>query len=413
MVAKDASGTILANKSVDIGGYTGTTNSDGEVSITIPANRADLYQYPVTVDNIKMDTLELLRTKVYLDPVCTTDFLYIGSASTLSFNLGNIGHSVNCRCTIDGHSYTASSSSSTGVVSFDVNLSGYSDDSVDYSLKVISDDWVNETIITGTVDCEYYYIVTSYAELKTAYNNGIDNVKVEGTITIDSVMYINRDFSIVGGEDNLLTGDNYLIMDSSNKTLKFEGINSDGLNRLVEGNNNNLILESCSFSSSSGDFVTVVGGTVSSINSKYENMKSPIFSLRGGTLNIDNSEFIINDLEQTDMRRPCVAYAYNVYEQPYVTMNVKHSMFNIEIEDTIPSVGLTPSLFGLNYNTRFNNVRHADLQKNNSLPMDTNTGDVDFRTSTKHYTSAIPGKAFVWSTNSYTVYYENVTMEEL
>ena len=411
MIAKDASGNILSNKSVSIGSYTGTTNSNGEVSITIPANRADIYQYPISVDNVEMDTLELLRTKVSLNPVCTTNSLYVDSAGTLTFNLGNIGHSVDCKCIVDGYTYTASSNSS-GVVSFTINLNGYNDDSVEYVLKVLADDWVNETNITGTVICEYY-TVTSYAELKTAYNSGIDTVKIEGTITIDSKLYVNRDFYLVGGEDNLLTGNSYFIMNSSNKTLKLEGINSNGLNHLVDVNNNNLLLESCSFESSSDNFVTVSGGTISSKNSRYENMKSCIFLLYGGTLNIDNSEFIITDLEQTDVRLPLVAHAYGARGQhPQVTMNVNHSSFDIDIADTSTDLGIIPSLFNLNLNTIFNNVPYENLRANNTLPMDTNVGDIDFTASNKHYSSSVPGKSFIWSITQSYLYYENVVITE-
>ena len=125
MVVYDSEGELVTDTPVSIGEYTGITDSDGEVSITIPGNRADLYQLIVSVDGTATDVLELLRTKVYLNPVCTTNTLYNESTSTLSFNVGNIGHSVACQCVVNGYTYTGSSNSSTGVVSFNINLDDF------------------------------------------------------------------------------------------------------------------------------------------------------------------------------------------------------------------------------------------------------------------------------------------------
>lgn len=411
MVVKNSQGVVQANKTVKIGEYTGTTDSSGEVAITIPRNRADNYQYPVLVENVMKDLLSLLRTKIIVSPVCTTSSVLKDDSSTLSFNMGFTGHGVSCVLKCNNKTYNAVSDSSTGVVSFTIDLSGFTDDSLAYTLQVVSDDWVNQSTIDGTVSCEYF-TVDSYADLKSAYTNGKKSVKIEDTITMNSVMYISRDFSIIGGEENLLTGNGYFYMNSSNKTLKLDSVNTDDLNKLVIAGSNNVVLENCNFESSSMEFVSVsLGGTVTSNNCEYLDMQSPIFYCYGGVLNITNSSFFVTDLSKTSIANPCVAKAYgSSHQYPATTMNISYSTFAIDISENSSDIGLRPSLFDFNIDTTFKNRNYAELLFDDTLPTDTLEGSVNFTGGGTHYTSKIPGKAFIWSYNG-RLYKKNVKEE--
>ena len=290
MVVYDSEGELVTDTPVSIGDYTGVTDSDGEVSITIPGNRADLYQLIVSVDGTATDVLELLRTKVYLNPVCTTNTLYKESSSTLSFNVGNISHSVACQCVVNGYTYTGSSNSSTGVVSFNVNLTDVTGDNVGYSLKVLGDDWVYEANITGTVECEYY-AVDSWSALTNAYSNGVGAVKITDDIVPTSYLTISRNFKVIGNENTSISSEVHSGFWVNGGVLELTDVNSEGTGYyFVLVDDGKLVLNNCNFHDNSKSlFGTYQRCILECNNSVFINCTDAI--VNRGTANFNNSTF--------------------------------------------------------------------------------------------------------------------------
>lgn len=431
LIAKNADGTILANKSVAIGSYTGTTNNAGEVSITIPANRADVYQYPIIIDNVEMDSLEFLRTKVYLNPVCITEYLYIESYNTLSFDIGLIGHSVECKCKIQGYTYTASSDSATGIVSFTINPIYNEEDfsgadipvsSINYEFKALNDDWIYEANFSGTISLGYY-VANNWNSIVTAYNNDIKVIKVSGTITANSTLTITKDFIMYGESNNILegnggfeiSGDGYLELNDINIT----DINDENtINVSVIGDNSKITLNRCNVSEKENTLFDLQKGWIECWNSTFTDCAAPIF--KAITLNknkgifLQECNFNVYDFDKTSHDKPLIIDNNNNITLKY-PLDLRLDLCNFDINvfgvDN-DGEGSRLSLFAFNRDSKVNYELSSFL--GTTLTNSENYGQYYCEITTNGILTRITGsgKAFKWIQENSNTRYKSINITE-
>ena len=265
---------------------------------------------------------------------------------------------------------------------FDLDLTDKLDtNSVKLKVKVISNEYVNNSELDIVIPCEYVSI-SNETDLISNLASGIKVLKLGADIGLTSNILVSSDV-IVYGEDNKLTLNNHSIVINEGVKLILNNAELNiGSPAIIQKENtileltkvkftNNIAadynnLGSCIFCDVDLESLSVDSDFTTRINDcTFINNHSAIF--HGGQLTVDNCKYLNNDLTYVDKDNPAFLY------QTDGDAEITNSIFDIDYQDNTLcenqiNIGFAQALVRCGIDATINNATHESLQEDNKLP---------------------------------------------
>lgn len=261
----------------------------------------------------------------------------------------------------------------------------YNPGKLNLNILVETNDVINESIDSITLLKEIE-TVTSFDRLKEEILAGTGLIHIGDNITFTSDLILNYDAKLLGNNHTLEMG-GYKIQLQEDKLLILNDLTlNEGNPAIIQENNTILECNRCTFTGNTSEDYNQLGSCIY-CNTNIENLtitddyttritdclfednQSAIF--HGGQLSINGSKFILSDSDFAEASNPAFLY------QTDGEANINNSSFVI-IQDgdewcsDEENIGYAQSILICGESAIVNGADHSTLQKQNSLPFETN-----------------------------------------
>jgi len=261
----------------------------------------------------------------------------------------------------------------------------YNPGKLNLNILVETNDVINESIDSITLLKEIE-TVTSFDRLKEEILAGTGLIHIGDNITFTSDLILNYDAKLLGNQHTLEMG-GYKIQLQEDKTLILNDLTlNEGNPAIIQENNTTLELNRCTFTGNTSEDYNQLGSciycntnienltitddyTTNITDCLFEDNHSAIF--HGGQLSINGSKFILSDSNFAEASNPAFLY------QTDGEANITNNSFII-IQDNEEwcinekNIGYAQCILICGETAIVNGADHTSLQKQNSLPFETN-----------------------------------------